>query len=191
MPRTDYWHALEVAMRFPGAIIAIPMLLATSAAAQEAPRLRDSVLPRGSALPLERAAGKSPVVAGVLSFLVPFGTGSFYAGNSGHGYRHLAVGIGSIGVFVLAAVAAEGNTQCDAVCTEAGVAGGAVILFTLNWIVGTVTAVIDAGHSNRPLTGPTGALTPAVLTLASHQSVTGLSKRTPPRLGIRLVRVAF
>ena len=36
---------------------------------------------------------KSPTTAGLLSGLVFPGAGSFYAGNSGHGVRHLAIGL--------------------------------------------------------------------------------------------------
>lgn len=46
----------------------------------------------------QRAAGeKSSVLAGVLSWLVFPGIGSYYAGNSGHGTRHVLVAVGSIG----------------------------------------------------------------------------------------------
>ncbi|MFQ5747045.1 MAG: hypothetical protein ACE5HF_07485 [Gemmatimonadota bacterium] len=52
---------------------------------------------------------KSPGLAGVLSAFIFPGTGSFYAGNEGHGIRHVVIG----GVSLLGAAASAGD--CDIV----------------------------------------------------------------------------
>ncbi len=47
---------------------------------------------------------RSPVLAAGLSLVLPVvfvnGIGSYYAGNSGHGTRHLLIGFGSVGLMV-------------------------------------------------------------------------------------------
>ncbi|MHB1096351.1 MAG: hypothetical protein ACYC3F_09255 [Gemmatimonadaceae bacterium] len=98
-----------------------------------------SVVPErtGSAplLPAESGA-KSPLAAGVLSLFMP-GVGSFYAGNSKHGFVHFGIALGSM--FVVMASCGQGN---DAPC--GGVADAAVLVNLVNWPWSIVTAVRDA-----------------------------------------------
>src|SRR5574341_319106 len=91
-------------------------------------------------------AAKSPPVAGTLSFLVPFGTGSFYAGNMGHGVRHLAIGAGAL---LAAGIANHRLSRNDAEVGSALVFMGAGATFLINWIWGTAAAVDDARTFNR------------------------------------------
>ena len=85
-------------------------------------------------------AGKSPLLAGFLSLYIP-GAGSFYAGNSGHGYRHL-LGVPVAGGLLFILGAGIG---------DAGVVPGYLGLATLigNWPWSVVTAVRDANDHNR------------------------------------------
>jgi hypothetical protein len=91
----------------------------------------------------EAPSRRDPAVAGILSFLIPLGTGSFYAGNVPHGVIHLTLGLASAVVFV--------NNFCVDECssgtnTKAGVA---FAVFVVNWVAGTVVAVGDAKSFNR------------------------------------------
>jgi hypothetical protein len=97
--------------------------------------LRTGVSPT---LPAESEA-KSPVVAGVLSFLMP-GVGSFYAGNSTHGFVHFGVVMGS--ALVTMATCGQGK---DAPCGGASTLATVVIL--VNWPWSVVTAIRDARAS--------------------------------------------
>lgn len=86
-------------------------------------------------VPAESEA-KSPVAAGILSLLMP-GVGSFYAGNSRHGFVHFGVAVGSM--FVGMASCGQGK---DAPCGGASV--GAILINLVNWPWSIVTAVRDA-----------------------------------------------
>jgi hypothetical protein len=131
-------------------VVALSLALAAPAAAQRADSARLVHLsapllagvsvhpapPGGSpGLPYESGA-KSPVVAGFLSFLMP-GVGSFYAGNSTHGFVHLGVVMGS--ALVTMATCGQGK---DAPC--GGVSTLATLVILVNWPWSVVTAVRDA-----------------------------------------------
>jgi hypothetical protein len=131
---------------------------------------------------------KCPAVAGLLSFVVPFGTGSFYAGNKGHGNRHLGIAVGTLAVSVIAAASAPDS--CDAACGEFGVAVLGLTAFMLNWAVGTVVAVIDAGQTNRSLQASALRLQPQ-FELLTPSSASPLRERSRPRIGLQLVRLSF
>jgi hypothetical protein len=81
----------------------------------------------------EAAPQRSPVLAGTLSFLVPFGTGSFYA----------AVGVATASLVIA--------NFCLESCSDAQETGFWIgfIGFGANWIAGTVVAVLDANSFNR------------------------------------------
>ncbi|MDH3457541.1 MAG: hypothetical protein OER90_11950 [Gemmatimonadota bacterium] len=91
----------------------------------------------------EAAPHRSPVLAGTLSFFVPFGTGSFYAGNVTHGAIHAAVGVATATLTIA--------SFCWESCSESEETGFwiGVIGFGANWIAGTVVAVLDANSFNR------------------------------------------
>ncbi|MBI5601145.1 MAG: hypothetical protein HY944_06225 [Gemmatimonadetes bacterium] len=79
---------------------------------------------------------KSPVAAGLLSLLVP-GVGSFYAGNSKHGFTHFGVALGA--AFVAMASCGQGH---DSPC--GGASDAAALVTLVNWPWSIVTAVRDA-----------------------------------------------
>lgn len=109
----------------------------------------------GAPLPAEREFGarlgqprgasgeKDPFVAGVLSAIVP-GVGSFYAGNSGHGLRHVIIHIGSYAVLSSAALSCTGDCK-----SNAAVAGVSALALIGNGIWSIFTAVGDA-RATRP-----------------------------------------
>ncbi len=96
-------------------------------------------------LPIDSST-KSPVVAGALSFLVPFGAGSFYAGHMSHGVRHLTI---SAAALLAGGIANDRLSRDDAEVGSAVVFTAAAATFLVNWIWGTVAAVGDAQAFNR------------------------------------------
>src|SRR5881392_2290303 len=64
------------------------------------------------------------------SFLIPLGTGSFYAGNVPHGVIHLTVGVGAALQFL--------NNFCVDECSNDGETKAAVgfAVFVVNWVAG-------------------------------------------------------
>lgn len=85
--------------------------------------------------PVEGEA-KSPVAAGLLSSFVP-GVGSFYAGNSKHGFVHFTIHMGS--ALIATAVCGQGK---DAPC--GGASDVAMLIALVNWPWSIVSAVRDA-----------------------------------------------
>ena len=99
-----------------------------------------------SAIPLRPAAEQSrrePALAGTLSFLIPFGTGSFYAGNAKHGLIHLSIGVGAAVLLV--------TNLCFDECYNGEETKESVgfLVFVANWVTGTIVAVGDAKAFNR------------------------------------------
>lgn len=95
-------------------------------------------------------SNKSAGTAVFLSFLVP-GAGSFYAGESGHGWRHLIVHLVGYGMVV------GGTTSCVTAggedCSEiSGVATAGTVAVLGNWVWGMVTANRDAKVFNARIT---------------------------------------
>ncbi len=166
----------------------------------------EAALPRAGFLPVQLRAilrrfsdsGTFPFthtpLAGILSFFLPYGTGSFYAGNTGHGVRHLVFGgLTTIGFVVSTAV-------CIDVCSFDGGHGEEAFLamavfaagWLTNWIWGTIVAVNDANQYNRRLGSTALYLGPAIKVLAPHHGVTtGSPGPVTPRVGIQLVRLTF
>ncbi len=102
--------------------------------------------------PFKASGEKDPFVAGVLSFLIP-GTGSFYAGSKGHGWRHLIIHVGSYVVFYGAAVSCVNSYDgCD---SESSAAGVSALTLVANNIWSIFTAVGDARRT-RGSTGSSG-----------------------------------
>ncbi len=137
----------------------------------------------------QAAARKSPVLAGALSFLVPFGTGSFYAGNSGHGVRHLVIGGVALSGMVVSAVSMP--DLCDAACTEFGVFMVSFGVFFLNQVVGTIVAVIDANHFNRDLGSAAFSVSPTFTVVGREASGNGIGTMPTEQLGVRLLHFSF
>lgn len=120
---------------------------------------------------------KSPGLAGVLSFFIFPGTGSFYAGNEGHGVRHLVIGVVTLGGVVAGAAAAD-----DIEDPGFAVATISLGLYLVNWIWGTVVAVTDAKAHNR-------ALGSAAIQFAPELTV--IESPGGDAIGLQLVRVSF
>jgi hypothetical protein len=132
---------------------------------------------------------KSPFAAALLSWFVP-GVGSFYAENTGHGIRHVAIHLGGLG-FLALQLAAEFPTSNSA----ANVAGG-VSVVVLNGIWSIITALGDANAYNRRAAGTVGARLGATLDFVPTVGLTefplpvsGSSGRTAAV--IRIGRVTF
>ena len=141
---------------------------------------------------VQQAVGrKSPALAGVLSWLIP-GTGSFYAGNSGHGTRHLVLGVITIGgVFAGLSSACEDGV-CDA--DDSGIAIAAVSLLgaAVNGIWGIITAVGDAHEHNDGLAANALQIAPSlrVLTSRAPAGPSGpIANRS--RVGLSVLRLSF
>ncbi len=151
------------------AALALTVLGATAAASQIPRPSRDGFAPSRDGFtpslavdspqpstPLVMADSRSPQLAGVLSFVFPFGTGSFYAGHVGHGVRHLLITTVASSVLLVSAVhdltlwgAGDGRVN--------GWERAALLALLANWIWGTETAVNDAlayNRRHRPPAGP-------------------------------------
>ncbi len=136
---------------------------------------------------VQQPGEKSPWLAGILSFFLPYGTGSFYAGNNGHGIRHLVIGGATavgMGASLLEACI-DGFSVCDTDGTAYAIAGVFALGYLANWVWGTITAVSDANAYNRRLAG--ASLDPAILVLEPVPSAVGAA----PTVGLRIARVTF
>lgn len=136
---------------------------------------------------VQQRGEKSPWLAGLLSFFLPYGTGSFYAGNNSHGIRHLVIGgataIG-MGVSLLEACIDEFRT-CDTDGTAYAIGGVFALGYLANWVWGTITAVSDANAYNRGSTG--ASLQPGILVLEPAPGAVGAA----PAVGLRIGRISF
>lgn len=107
---------------------------------------------------------KSPVLAGALSGLLFPGLGSFYAGNSGHGVRHVVIA----GVTVVGMIA--GGSDCELFddnddCTLTGISA---LLFIGNWVWSIVVGVNDANDYNRSLSTAGLQFSPQLIAVRSE-----------------------
>ena len=94
---------------------------------------------------------KSGVLAGVLSAFIFPGVGSYYAGNSGHGTRHLVIGLVTLGGTVGGLAACGDLPEGCRDGTEAGlwIAGVSAVAYLVNWIWSIPTATSDVSNYNR------------------------------------------
>jgi hypothetical protein len=136
---------------------------------------------------VQARGGKSPTLAAILSWLVWPGVGSYYAGNSGHGTRHLAIGVAAAGVAIPLLVTCDNDGFCDFDNDTArlSVVAGLGAVWVANSIWSIITAVNDAEDYNARLQTARVSLKPAVTPLAA----------TPGQgtgdLGVQLVGVRF
>ena len=120
---------------------------------------------------------KNPALAGVLSVLVP-GLGSFYAGSTGHGIRHLAavpIIIGATALGLRGANKDDGETEA----AELLVLAGGVGLLLANSVWSVVTAVGDVDEHNRML---------SIGRLEFHLALRPL---TNSMIGLEIARIRF
>lgn len=97
-------------------------------------------------LPLiPRADGeeKSAYVAGLLSFLLP-GAGSFYAGNSAHGWTHMLIEVGTFGAGLAVGRTCNGELGCG---VEVLTGVGAVLIGNQIWSIVTAVKDVSATHN--------------------------------------------
>ena len=127
-----------------GRRLAVWVLLSVTVTTLQAQQVADTV---ATAAP---RSAKSPTTAGILSgagaYVGVAGLGSFYAGNSGHGVRHLAIGL------LTAAVAVSGIVTCadlDCSDTEGLLMVGGAVAYAANAVWSVFVAVADAHAHNR------------------------------------------
>lgn len=146
---------------------------------------------------LPPAKAKSVTTAGFLSaacLLPPVcGLGSFYAGHAGHGWRHLSIGVASLG----AAFAASAAGECSwGICEPQG-AGKAVFIVGLlayygNTIWSTAVAVDDTWRHNRSLDQSPAQLAVGIEVLPPRGLPSRVSASVSrPALAVRFVWVSF
>jgi hypothetical protein len=106
---------------------------------------------------------KSSTTAGILggagAFVGVPGLGSFYAGNTGHGVRHLAIGLVSGGVAV-GGVAACWHMDCS---DGAGLLMiGGMVAYAVNAVWSVFVGIADAHAYNRRPELPGGTFSPGL-----------------------------
>jgi len=172
-----------------GVLLLVPL---ATAAAQETAAPAYAALSSTSAAPLvgppATLSRKSPTLAGILSWLVWPGVGSYYAGNSGHGTRHLLIQVAAVGAAIPLLVTCDNDGFCDfehdAVRLSAVIGLGAIALGNSIWSI--LTAVNDAEARNAQVDAATVSFHPNLRPLvASAGPVRATS------LGIGLVTVRF
>jgi hypothetical protein len=140
---------------------------------------------------LPQASGeKSPALAGLLNVVLP-GVGNFYAGNNGHGIRHLALAVGGVAVMALGTVN-EVDENPDSGGEGLMLVGG--VVFIGNWVWGIFSGIQDARAANRPVGsngGVASILQPQLVPLGLPSAVGNPPGVTKLRLGLQLVRVTF
>ena len=140
------------------------------------------------AAPQSTLSRKSPTLAAILSWLVWPGVGSYYAGNSGHGTRHLLIGVAAVGAAIPLLVTCDNDGFCDfdndTARLSVVVGLGAIALGNSIWSI--ITAVNDAEKRNALVDAGTVSFSPSLRPLvASVGDVRATS------LGIGLVTVRF
>ena len=139
---------------------------------------------------LLQGGGKSPAVAALLNALLLPGVGNFYAGNSGHGLRHLLLHVGGIGVVVVGAAAASDEILTGGTIDEGSVAVLYVGLgiVTVNWVWSIFSGISDANAAG----GRSASLGPRLRTLSvSSPTLQALAPAQARRVGLEVVRIGF
>jgi hypothetical protein len=142
-------------------------------------------------LTLPQSSGeKSPAVAALLNALLFPGIGNFYAGNSGHGLRHVALAVGG-GAILLAGfgkVYGEGQNEGD------GLALAGLLVVSGNWVWSIFSGIGDAraaGSSGGPGGGVASIVQPKLSLLGLPRAVGDPPGVTTHRLDLQLLHVAF
>ena len=144
--------------------------------AQEA-GVRDSVTVEAVQVPVP--GERSSFLAGFLSAMVFPGVGSYYAGNSGHGTRHLAIGVATAAGMFAAASDCNIFAESDSSCTLALVSA---LAFLGNAIWSTSVAVGDAKEYNQSLRTAGLHIAPQLVAVRSGGDT---------QLGLQLVSFGF
>jgi len=147
------------------------------------------VAPGPVSLRLPQSSGeKSPALAGLLNAFVLPGIGNLYAGNSGHGLRHLALTVvgGAVAFLGMHKVNSTGDGEAWAVA-------GAVVL-SGNWVWSIFSGIEDARAAGRPGSsngGVASILQPQLVPLGVPSVLGDPPGVTKHRLCLQLIRVAF
>jgi hypothetical protein len=136
---------------------------------------------------------KDPALAGILSFLIP-GVGSFYAGNSTHGFIHLGIHVVSY-VLIVSSVSNAVNDCAFGDCSSSSTSGGELALGSIvllgNDVWSIFTAVGDAHAHNGDQAKPGHV----VGSLYFRPDVVRIGVPTPEgtsgRAGVQAFRVEF
>ncbi len=137
------------------------------------------------ALSMAAQGEKSPLLAGVLSWIIP-GVGSFYAENSGHGIRHLAIqGVG-VGLLIWGAVETDDINDIHAAV------GVGLVVVVVNGIWSIVVAVTDANAYNRSLGGSSSIFQPQLKVYTARQiGPPGVPQTTVDAIDLQILRIGL
>ena len=166
-------------------VLGVLLTLPTAVAAQD----RDAIDLHPVAVEVQqRQSEKSPALAALLSWLAFPGVGSYYAGNSAHGTRHVVVGAVSLGgaIALLATCENDGFCDFDHDAARLTVTIGLGVTYVVNSVWSIITAVNDAEDFNLRLTSGQASFATALTVLPR-----GSGGALPSRLAIRIARVAF
>lgn len=133
-----------------------------------------------------RQADKSVALAAILSWFVWPGVGSYYAGNSAHGTRHVLIGVGTAAgaIVLLATCDNDGFCDFDHDTARLSVAAALGAGYVVNAVWGVITAINDAEAFNMNIASASVSLRPEIRPLAS-------AFPTAPQWGIQLGSVSF
>jgi hypothetical protein len=137
--------------------------------------------PGAAYLTLPQSSGeKNPTVAALLNALLLPGIGNFYAGNVGHGFRHVGLGVGGTALLV-AGLAECAEFSCDDSNAGQALAVAGLIVITGNWVWSIFSGIADANAAGGS-SGPGGSMA----SIIQPQLVP-----TTNRLGLQLLRFTF
>ncbi len=168
--------------------VLLVVLLATSASLS-AQQLQMTLNDRGfGEAPQRPPSEKSVALAAALSFFVWPGVGSYYAGNSAHGTRHVLISLVALGgaIPLLATCDNDGFCDFDNDTARLSLAAALGAAYVANWAWSVVAAISDAEDYNYRIGAARVSLSPGVARLA----VPGPFHQTY-RTGLRLVQMTF
>jgi len=179
-------------------LFATLVLLPLALAAQEAERVfpvpvaafaDGAPAPISVALP-QSSGEKSAATAALLNALLLPGIGNFYAGNSGHGLRHLGLALGGSAVVVVGIGVWNADDDWERgdeiIWTGLAIVAG-------NWVWSIFSGIEDARAAGRPgrSNGVTSLLQPKLVPLGLPSAVGDTPGVATHRLGLQLLRVTF
>jgi hypothetical protein len=193
------WEVQLRVLAFVGFLTSALLLAPVALTAQElkaqvpAATVFASVSPSPLALTPRQSSGeKSPTVAALLNVLLLPGIGNFYAGNNGHGFRHLAIAAGGGLIFALGAVdalIASDNGPRGGEGDALLVIGGVVLVGNSVWSI--FSGISDARAAGSPAATTASMIRPRLVPLALPHAVGDPSGMATHRLGLQLVRFGF
>jgi len=131
---------------------------------------------------------KSVALAAALSFFVWPGVGSYYAGNSGHGTRHVLISVVSAGAAIALLATCENDGFCDFDHDTARLSAAAALgaAYVANWAWSVIAAIGDAEDHNYRIGAARVSLNPGVAALTTPGPFHQIT-----RTGLRLAQVTF